>query len=168
MGVIRALQEWRCFLEGSVGNVLVTEHNPLVWLQSQPSLSRKQARWMEYMSRFHYTWQYRPGRNNVADPLSRNPLTLATLFLGAVTRGQNKRKLPDVPGYRATAHANCARVHSRSMVPKLKEHRISHQGYGWFIPQRKKSDNGPRNKEIKSAVNTRNARHAVQRACRYY
>ena len=49
------------------------------------------------MSRFHYTWQYRPGRNNVADPLRRNPLTLATLFLGAVTRGQNKRKLPAVP-----------------------------------------------------------------------
>jgi hypothetical protein len=46
----------------------------LVTLKSQTTLSRKQARWMEYFSRFHYEWLYRPGRVNVADPLSRNPL----------------------------------------------------------------------------------------------
>ncbi len=28
---------------------------------------------MEYLSRFNYVWQYRPGRLNVADPVSRRP-----------------------------------------------------------------------------------------------
>ena len=39
-------------------------------------LSRKQARWMEFMSRFHYKWKYIPGRTNVANPLSRSPLLM--------------------------------------------------------------------------------------------
>ncbi len=35
---------------------------------------------MEKLSRFNYTWLCRPGRINVADPLSRNPaLTLALI-----------------------------------------------------------------------------------------
>ena len=45
------------------------------------------------MSRFHYTWQYRPGRLNVADPLSRNP-SLAGIFLGAVTCSKSTKAVP--------------------------------------------------------------------------
>ena len=69
----------------------MTDHNPLVHLQSQPSLSRRQARWMEYMARFEYDWLYRPGRLNVADPISRNP-ALAPIYtlLAALTRSQIK------------------------------------------------------------------------------
>ncbi len=66
------LKEWRCYLEGAEFT-LVTDHCPLTALKSQTTLSRKQARWLEYFSRFHYEWLYRPGRVNVADPLSRNP-----------------------------------------------------------------------------------------------
>ena len=36
--LFKALKEWRCYLEGSK-TTLVTDHNPLVHLQSQPSLS---------------------------------------------------------------------------------------------------------------------------------
>jgi hypothetical protein len=82
LGVVNALTEWRCYLEGGECK-LVTDHNPLVFLQSQPNLSRRQARWMEYLSRFHYTWEYRPGRLNVADPVSRNP-NLACMFLASM------------------------------------------------------------------------------------
>lgn len=71
-----ALKEWRCYLEGT-DFTLVTDHCPLTTLKSQTMLSRKQARWLEFFSRFHYEWVYRPGRNNVADPLSRNPSLLA-------------------------------------------------------------------------------------------
>jgi Reverse transcriptase (RNA-dependent DNA polymerase)/RNase H-like domain found in reverse transcriptase/Integrase zinc binding domain/Chromo (CHRromatin Organisation MOdifier) domain/Retroviral aspartyl protease len=77
LGVIHALQAWRCYLEGCVELTLVTDHNPLIYLQEQPHLSRRQARWQEFLSRFHYEWQYRPGRNNIADPISRNPALLA-------------------------------------------------------------------------------------------
>lgn len=74
LGVIRALTEWRCYLEGSQVT-LITDHNPLIHLPSQPMLNRRQARWMEYLSRFEpgLTWEYRPGRSNIADPVSRNP-----------------------------------------------------------------------------------------------
>eukprot|EP00798_Chlamydomonas_sp_ICE-L_P005513 gene5513-biopygen2579 len=36
-------------------------------------LSRRMGRWQETLAPFHYTWEYRAGRNNVADPISRNP-----------------------------------------------------------------------------------------------
>ena len=62
---------------------------------------------MEFMSRFNYTWQYKPGRTNVADPLSRNPAfsdaplastlpRLASLLAGAA-RGAVKRRKLDGP-----------------------------------------------------------------------
>jgi len=35
-----ALSQWRCYLEGPE-IILVTDHNPLVYLVSQPLLSRK-------------------------------------------------------------------------------------------------------------------------------
>jgi hypothetical protein len=71
LGIIKALKEWRCYLEGCVGLTLLTDHNPLVHLPSQALLSRRQARWVEFMSRFHFTVKHRPGNGNPADPLSR-------------------------------------------------------------------------------------------------
>jgi hypothetical protein len=82
--VIHALKLWRCYLEG-INFTVVTDHNPLVHLQSQPTLSRRQARWAEYLQRFNFKWEHRPGRGNVADPLSRLPFTTAAL---KVTRTQ--------------------------------------------------------------------------------
>ena len=73
LAVVHALQTWRCYLEG-VEFTVVTDHNPLTFLPTQPTLSRRQARWAEFLSRFRFKWEYRPGRKNVADPLSRIPL----------------------------------------------------------------------------------------------
>ena len=54
---------------------LVTDHQPLTHLQSlqaKSPLSRRHARWMEMLSRYHFTWQYRKGSTNTAaDALSR-------------------------------------------------------------------------------------------------
>lgn len=73
LGIIHALTEWRCYVEG--GDVtLVTDHQPLTHLQSLTAkgpLSRRHARWMEILSRFHFKWQYRKGSENAADGLSR-------------------------------------------------------------------------------------------------
>ncbi len=91
LGVVHALQEWRCYLEGGPESTLVTDHNPLVYLQDQPQLSRRQARWMEFLSRFNYRWMYRPGRTNVADPLSRNPALLAAISKAAATTQAKRR-----------------------------------------------------------------------------
>jgi hypothetical protein len=89
--VIHALKTWRCYLEG-VQFKVITDHNPNTHLQTQPNLSRRQARWAEYLQRFQFTWTYRPGRTNVADPLSRHPdfaINKLKLFL-ATTRSGNK------------------------------------------------------------------------------
>ena len=71
LGIIKALKEWRCYLEGTENLTLVTDHNPLTFFSVQPTLSRRQARWSEFLSRFHFTVKYRPGASNPADPLSR-------------------------------------------------------------------------------------------------
>jgi transposase InsO family protein len=73
LAVVNALQVWRCYLEGAPKFKVVTDHNPLIWLGTQQSLSRRQSRWSEFMQRFDFEWVYRPGRLNVADPLSRAP-----------------------------------------------------------------------------------------------
>jgi hypothetical protein len=82
LGIIKALKEWRCYLEGCVGLTLVTDHNPLTFFSVQPTLSRRQARWSEFLSRFHFIVKYRPGASNPADSLSRlHSPPVATLAL---------------------------------------------------------------------------------------
>lgn len=52
-----------------------TDHHPLVYLQTQASLSRKQPRWLEFLQQFAFRVQYVKGRDNVvADALSRKPV----------------------------------------------------------------------------------------------
>jgi RNase H-like domain found in reverse transcriptase/Reverse transcriptase (RNA-dependent DNA polymerase)/Integrase zinc binding domain/Chromo (CHRromatin Organisation MOdifier) domain/Retroviral aspartyl protease/Integrase core domain len=78
LAVVHAMRTWRCYLEGGECTV-ITDHNPNTFLKEQVNLSRRQARWSEFLERFNYHWEYRPGRINVADPLSRNPVRLAIL-----------------------------------------------------------------------------------------
>ena len=85
LGIIKALKEWRCYLEGSQDLTLVTDHNPLTFFSVQPTLSRRQARWSEFLSRFHFTVRYRPGASNPADPLSRLYGPVAPIMTLAVT-----------------------------------------------------------------------------------
>jgi transposase InsO family protein len=92
LGVINALKEWRCYLEGPQVT-LVTDHHPLTSLSHTP-LSRRQARWLEYLQRFHITWQYRPGRLNVADPISRNP-ALQVMSHAILTRSRAAKSFTD-------------------------------------------------------------------------
>jgi hypothetical protein len=113
LAVVHALQTWRCFLEG-VEFTVVTDHNPLTFFPTQPTLSRRQARWAEYLSRYRFTWEYRPGRTNVADPLSRVPAhkdeahnCVAHLFAMDL-RGRGKVKGPAPPAPKQTRRARSA------------------------------------------------------------
>lgn len=89
--VVHALHVWRCYLEGLPFTV-VTDHNPNIYFQTQPNLSRRQARWSEYLQRFDFKWEYRPGRTNVADPLSRNTAVVlnSIMLKGVTTRLQTR------------------------------------------------------------------------------
>ena len=52
---------------------VVTDHSPNTFFSTKADLSPRQTRWSERLSRFQFTWEYRPGRVNVADSLSRHP-----------------------------------------------------------------------------------------------
>ncbi len=71
LGIIHALQTRRSYLHGAKF-VINTDHHPLKYLDTQKTLSRKQARWVEFMQEFDYSINYMKGKSNVvADALSR-------------------------------------------------------------------------------------------------
>ncbi|KAJ9517268.1 hypothetical protein QJQ45_009120 [Haematococcus lacustris] len=94
LALITACKEWRCYLEG-VPFTLFTDHKPLTALPTQKVLSRRQARWMEFLSRFTFDLQYLPGDANPADPLSRIPAGPQDCAMVCVvtTRRQAKQSL---------------------------------------------------------------------------
>ena len=71
-GLVYAMETWRCYLEG-VPFDLYTDHQPLVWLKTQTTLTRKQSRWLLYLQRFDMDLKYVPGPKNPADAISRAP-----------------------------------------------------------------------------------------------
>ena len=42
-------------------------------MQTKPTLSRREARWSELFQQFRFTWKHKPGKQNIADGLSRIP-----------------------------------------------------------------------------------------------
>jgi hypothetical protein len=73
LAIIEALKDWRHFLEGLPNPFeIVTDHANLAYWRSAQDLSRRQARWALYLSRFEFSLSHRPGKANTqADPLSR-------------------------------------------------------------------------------------------------
>jgi hypothetical protein len=67
LAVVYALRVWRCYLEGAEFTVY-TDHVLNTYFQMQPNLSRRQARWSEFLQRFGaFEWKCRKGTKNVAD-----------------------------------------------------------------------------------------------------
>ena len=79
LAVVHALRVWRCYLEGAEFTVY-TDHVSNTYFQTQPSLSRRQSRWSEFLQRFGvFKWEYLKGERNVADALSRGDVTASLL-----------------------------------------------------------------------------------------
>src|SRR5207249_11262791 len=71
---VEALREWRYYLEGNHFKV-ITDHLLLKYLYTQPTLSKRQARWMETLLEFDMEIEYQPGATNIiADALSHSPI----------------------------------------------------------------------------------------------
>ncbi len=107
LAVLYALKVWRCYLEGLKDFKLCTDHETLLNLERQQHLHGRQARWVEYLSRFNFTWEYRAGRFNVADPMSRLPDAVASV----VTRSQSAAVPP------TTADTTTKRKHTPVPAP---------------------------------------------------
>ena len=75
LGIIEALKDWRPLLEGGEELFeIVMDHENLQWWRQARDLSRQQARWVLYLSRFDFKLIHRPGKANAqADALSRMP-----------------------------------------------------------------------------------------------
>jgi RNase H-like domain found in reverse transcriptase len=74
LAVVDALTVWRNYLEEAPEFRVVTDHKAITYLDNLPTLSRRQTRWAEFLSRFTFRWGFVPGTSNVvADALSRHP-----------------------------------------------------------------------------------------------
>ena len=63
LAIIRAFEEWRPELQGAAYPVkVITDHKNLDYFTTTKQLSRRQARWAEYLSRFDFKITYRPGK----------------------------------------------------------------------------------------------------------
>ena len=92
LAIIHAFKSWSHYLSGRPFDVY-TDHHPLRYLQSQPTLSKRQARWLDTLAEFDYTVKYIPGpSNHVADALSRQ---LCALTASAPTNLDLQRRIID-------------------------------------------------------------------------
>ena len=75
LAIIEAFKTWRHYLEGCKHKVLVlTDHNNLRRFMDTKSLSSRQVRWAQELSRYHFGIDYRQGKaNGATDALSRFP-----------------------------------------------------------------------------------------------
>ena len=72
--LIAATRKWSVYLKGAPSIVLLIDHCPLQWLQTQKDPKRTYARWLMELQELPFRISYRPGRENVvADYLSRCP-----------------------------------------------------------------------------------------------
>lgn len=63
LAIIRCFEEWRPELEGSEHPIrILTDHRNLEYFTTSKLLNRRQARWSEFLSRFNFRIQYRPGK----------------------------------------------------------------------------------------------------------
>ena len=75
LGVIRALEEWRHYLQGSqFPTVVLSDHKNLTYFRTAQKLNRRQARWSVFLSDFDLKLIHVPGSKMIqSDSLSRRP-----------------------------------------------------------------------------------------------
>ena len=75
LGIIRALQTWRYFLEGSKHKVIIlSDHKNLTYFRKVQKLNCQQAQWALCLTRFNTKLMHVPGSKMVqSDTLSRRP-----------------------------------------------------------------------------------------------
>jgi RNase H-like domain found in reverse transcriptase len=126
LAVIAALKEWRPDLQGGPRFKIVTDHllNTYVDSASVSSYTLQcRARWLEISSCYDYEWEYRPGRLNVADPISRAPAhfhsaaAAAVVLQAAVAMPHPVGQLVSRPGVASSGSANPG---SRALVARLR------------------------------------------------
>ena len=73
LGIVAVLKEWRVFLQGTLEPFMVkTDYKNLTGFLTIKELNRRQVRWAEMLSEYHFEIKYVKGPDNVrVDALSR-------------------------------------------------------------------------------------------------
>ena len=88
LATVHCYKKWAVYLRENPKNVIETDHMPNTYFSTKPLLSSKEMRWMEFLSSFPGEWKYKPGKGNIADPLSRMP----SFYVGAIIRKNKPAK----------------------------------------------------------------------------
>ena len=72
VAIIKAFKTWRHYLEGCKHKILVlTNYNNLCWFMDTKSLSSRQVKWAQKLSKYYFWIDYCQGKaNGAADALS--------------------------------------------------------------------------------------------------
>jgi hypothetical protein len=69
LAIVHAFEAWRHYLEGSTHAIDVfSDHSNLTYFTTAQRLTRRQARWSIFLTRFDFRILHKPGRNNHANP----------------------------------------------------------------------------------------------------
>jgi hypothetical protein len=74
LAVVHCCKVWRCYIEGRDVHVH-TDHKPNVTFDTVNMANRRHARWLEALQGHQLVWHYIKGEHNIADSLSRNPVS---------------------------------------------------------------------------------------------
>jgi hypothetical protein len=108
LGILYALQEWRCYLEGAEFTVN-SDHLNHTWFKQKRDLSRRQAKWSQWIESYYggdggLDINYKAGADNLSDPLSRRP-DLAALLMQASVPELSSSLVADIQaGYAGDAY----------------------------------------------------------------
>ena len=78
LAAVHALRVWKMYLFKPFE--LITDNQGVTYLKSKSGLSKREARWVEFMADFDVTIKHCPGKENIADALSRCNLLEAAPF----------------------------------------------------------------------------------------
>lgn len=74
LAIVEAFKVWRHYLEAPAVSVLIlTDHEALQSFMTTKVLNRRQTRWAEMLAAYDFLIQWRRGKDNPADGLSRRP-----------------------------------------------------------------------------------------------
>jgi hypothetical protein len=114
LALYHACKGWRHYLEGAKHQVeIVTDHQPLVHIPDTEHRTRKQARIVAYLQSFDFKLVYKPGKGNIADPLSRHP-TLAVL-----TRSRTRAQTQHAQDAGDTTHTAAPAASNAQPTPQV-------------------------------------------------
>ena len=73
LAILHCCKKWRYYLVGAENQVF-SDHAPLQYLQTQPHLSNRQVRWLDFLAEYDLHIQPIKGKNNIiGDAISRRP-----------------------------------------------------------------------------------------------